>query len=333
MEYEDSLWSQLPFAPSLTEFRFPELSQGCIRLLLMHGGSKHEGMECSLTVALLKGCPAYEALSYVWGPNSQLETIQLDGHEFNVTPNLAGALRQLRGSTDRLLWIDQLCVNQTDLDERSEQVRMMGQIYSHAQKVIIWLGADPDEEAPLAHKLITNLYDNVKDKYEPGGNDGVKNLFGGLAQITDAILQSLNLPPKASPMWLALSHFIELPYFERVWVVQEVHFATAQVMYWGETEISFPELLTVLPWFVQVEARAMLHEHLLDPSTVSRVLDLRSSSRSFEQALSMTAQRRAGDPRDRAFAILGLVDGGAPFPPDYTRSLMEVYRYTTYKFL
>ncbi|OAG05428.1 uncharacterized protein CC84DRAFT_1050147, partial [Paraphaeosphaeria sporulosa] len=128
-----------------------------IRLVRIHGGSKHEVIKCSLKVVSLSACPSYEALSYRWGSNRQLETVQLDGHDFDVTPNLAAALRKFRKRKNRLLWIDQLCVNQTDMDERNEQVPVMGQIYSQARKVLVWLGVDSHQEAPLAQQLIRDL--------------------------------------------------------------------------------------------------------------------------------------------------------------------------------
>ena len=62
-----------------------------------------------------------------------------------VTETLHIPLLGLRHTSQaRTLWIDQICINQTDLQERSEQVRIMRQIYSKAQLVILWLGEDGD---------------------------------------------------------------------------------------------------------------------------------------------------------------------------------------------
>jgi Heterokaryon incompatibility protein (HET) len=83
----------------------------------------------------------YEALSYVWGDPLIRENIELDGVEFQVTTNLHAALRHLRWVTrPRLLWIDAVCINQTNPAERSKQVSLMTEIYKHAKQVIIWLG-------------------------------------------------------------------------------------------------------------------------------------------------------------------------------------------------
>ncbi|KAF6810894.1 het domain protein, partial [Colletotrichum plurivorum] len=99
---------------------------------------------CSLVQILLAERPRFAALSYMWGPELPTETVRVNGRQFEVRKNLAGALRCLRrqmaGMSVGLFWIDSLCINQADVEERSRQVRMMGQIYLRAQEVVVWLG-------------------------------------------------------------------------------------------------------------------------------------------------------------------------------------------------
>ncbi|KAH8891552.1 hypothetical protein GQ53DRAFT_604942, partial [Thozetella sp. PMI_491] len=83
----------------------------------------------------------FEALSYAWGLPTATRPTRADGKEFHVTVNLYAALRRLRmASRERVVWIDQLCINQTDDQEKSQQVALMSRIYSAAQRVIVWLG-------------------------------------------------------------------------------------------------------------------------------------------------------------------------------------------------
>ncbi|KUJ10502.1 heterokaryon incompatibility, partial [Mollisia scopiformis] len=85
--------------------------------------------------------PKYEALSYVWGPTNDLQAIVLDCFEYLVTPSLFEVLLRLRKlDEDRLLWVDALVINQSDLAERSREVTKMLDRYSRAAKTIIWLG-------------------------------------------------------------------------------------------------------------------------------------------------------------------------------------------------
>jgi len=88
----------------------------------------------------------YLALSYVWGPATLKRHIILNDLRFAVTDNLYHALHQLR-SCRRMhegfkLWVDAICINQDDVQERSEQVARMRDIYTFAWQVVIWLGPE-----------------------------------------------------------------------------------------------------------------------------------------------------------------------------------------------
>jgi hypothetical protein len=93
---------------------------------------------------------SYEALSYVWGDLSRTRSIFLDDVQFGVTSNLYAALLQLRDhSFPRIIWIDAICINQSDDDERELQIQSMAKIYGNAKRVNVWLGeaADSSDEA------------------------------------------------------------------------------------------------------------------------------------------------------------------------------------------
>jgi hypothetical protein len=87
----------------------------------------------------------YEALSYVWGERDFSATLRLqDGVKMmKITPNLAEALRRLRHTDQpRTLWVDQICMNQNDDQEKAQQVSMMARIYESAKQVLVWLGEE-----------------------------------------------------------------------------------------------------------------------------------------------------------------------------------------------
>ncbi|PVH78412.1 HET-domain-containing protein, partial [Cadophora sp. DSE1049] len=123
-----------------------------IRLLHLQRGIDKENtkIRCLLTVHELDQAPEYESLSYVWGDPNRSEEISLNGHPFHIGLNLAAALRQLRPlkyrirdrlcPSERILWVDALCINQLDLEEKAHQVKEMAQIYKTAKRVLIWLG-------------------------------------------------------------------------------------------------------------------------------------------------------------------------------------------------
>ena len=65
----------------------------------------------------------------------------LEGCKFEITRNLRDALYNIRDSSRIIgLWVDAICINQQDDNERNQQVALMGQIYSVAQHTVIYLG-------------------------------------------------------------------------------------------------------------------------------------------------------------------------------------------------
>ncbi|KAF5683290.1 heterokaryon incompatibility (het-6OR allele) [Fusarium circinatum] len=114
-----------------------------IRLAHIHNGKWQDPISCDFKSTKIEshGTQSYSALSYVWGLSRATEAIQIDGHGHDISINLACAIRQLRGERNSILiWIDALCINQDDIDERSSQVAMMRDIYASAQHVIVFLG-------------------------------------------------------------------------------------------------------------------------------------------------------------------------------------------------
>ena len=84
--------------------------------------------------------PRYEAVSYVWGPPEFTRAITCNRKTLCITPSCERILRGLRRKRrSRLLWIDSICINQRNTNERSSQVRMMDEIYKSANRVLIWL--------------------------------------------------------------------------------------------------------------------------------------------------------------------------------------------------
>lgn len=123
-----------------------------IRLLkLLPAASFPEDIQGQLTHTYLTDPCPYEALSYRWGGNNFTQEIKIDGQLIHITKNLEAALRHLRHeSTERLIWVDALCINQEDMAERGHQVSMMREIYTRCHTDLAWLGPNPgsvDEQA------------------------------------------------------------------------------------------------------------------------------------------------------------------------------------------
>jgi hypothetical protein len=95
----------------------------------------------SLFEHALDDAPPYQALSYCWGSRDPPEHITLGRKRLRITTNCAAALRRLRYRFKaRMLWIDAICIDQASDDEKAMQIPIMGDIYSQASQVVVWLG-------------------------------------------------------------------------------------------------------------------------------------------------------------------------------------------------
>ncbi|KAF2751035.1 hypothetical protein M011DRAFT_191332 [Sporormia fimetaria CBS 119925] len=141
-----------------TKYPGRPLRSGQIRLVELFPGQWSDPIRCRLSYALLDDEPDYYALSYVWGPPHVTRDVWLDGISYPATKNLESALRHLRYLYPGLrFWIDALCIAQDDIQERTEQVGMMANIYRACTEVLIYLGDALDPSA--SHKNAPKTYE------------------------------------------------------------------------------------------------------------------------------------------------------------------------------
>jgi hypothetical protein len=114
-----------------------DLSVDCIRLVMVKPAPADAPIECALSIATFGERRNYKALSYRWGDESVKKQIVLNGSDFSVTQNLWDALHYLRSLPQEKFWIDAICINQGDLDERGSQFRRMRDIYKLCTRVVI----------------------------------------------------------------------------------------------------------------------------------------------------------------------------------------------------
>ncbi|EME84950.1 uncharacterized protein MYCFIDRAFT_41912, partial [Pseudocercospora fijiensis CIRAD86] len=113
-----------------------------IRLVTVEAG-KGDEIHCKLNTVSLDGdLPQYESVSYCWGDITKKSSIVLDGQTtVDVSKNAHAALMRIRDpNIDRTIWIDAICINQTDVEERGSQVSNMHLVYHRATRNLIWLG-------------------------------------------------------------------------------------------------------------------------------------------------------------------------------------------------
>ena len=112
-----------------------------ISVLVLLPGACEDTIRCELSVEPLE--TKFEALSYVWGDAKDKQAIEVEEQTMMVIKNLEQALRHVLHLHEvRQLWVDAVCINQQDLDERNHQVWTMDEIYRGAERVVVWLGLE-----------------------------------------------------------------------------------------------------------------------------------------------------------------------------------------------
>jgi hypothetical protein len=191
-----------------------DLTGRTIRLLSIEPGKIDAPVRCTLEETCLDGTPTpYYALSYCWGLNHSPVEITCNSDPLLITPSLHSALLEYRRRGVNVpLWVDAVCINQSNVAERTSQVRMMQTIYSNAARVVVWLGEaeTTDELALEVLKAINGPWAMYRDSYGREiplwtGHNTANHDARLAAQIPDAAFD-------------ALAAFLLKPWFSRIWM-------------------------------------------------------------------------------------------------------------------
>ncbi|CAN9277835.1 unnamed protein product [Alternaria alternata] len=301
------LYSQLPH-------------QRAIRLLRIKSGTGDDGIQITLETFDLDSKTQFTALSYVWGDEKSPCKITCDGHKKPVRRNLWGVLSQLRKQRfDSLLWVDAICINQNDKEEKSFQVAMMRDIYKRAAKVIFWLGEQEryDEDA-------VNLMRGFFKRY-PHRLDLEKSRVKTLEEMGFSY---------SDQRWAGWASLFRRPWFGRAWIVQEFLNAKTSVFVSGELEIP-TELLVHCGYAtgVCVAIRKAVAMHSMDAHDINkdflrlqalRIYQFSDDIRIFD-LWCWSQQLEATDTRDRVFALLSTQTAVNMDMIDYRKDEATVY--------
>jgi hypothetical protein len=270
---------------------FPSLdSSDPIRCTIAHAQLSDESFE-------------YEAVSYAWGDAAETQTIYFPSAELNVGRNCYNVLRRLRCKhQDCLLWIDAVCIDQNNLQERACQVRMMEKIYNRASTVLVIL-QEPNANSDA-------LFEQLKI------GDEMISLVGRWVRDppSDHILKLLE------DLWRD-------PWFTRVWVLQEVFAKTIVYFISGSTCFSYDSLAQLYTCYGgTITTKAYCPRAIqwirLPPGNFS------TPQFNLWYLLSETRDYLATDAKDRVFALksmLGSAQSEMDYLIDYTHSLEECY--------
>ncbi|KAK4135734.1 HET-domain-containing protein, partial [Trichocladium antarcticum] len=303
---------------------YPRLSSASreIRLLHLQPGQGTEEAdelqtECRLSVVSLDSNPSYEALSYRWG--SRTSTVLVDGHEVVVPENLDEALRRFRlDGRERVLWADAVCIDQSQVAERNAQVALMADIYKTCERCLVWMGN-------------THLFDRSDGDSSGLGVGSLHELLAALSKKHH--LDQPDAPPIATMFGVTripLMYLNMAPWWQRIWVVQEVVLAPQSLVLCG----CMDHIKITFLWADLLELRDLLY-HLLEvarlPGRSGAVPSTPATGQTctdFLDVLLSVRHRECADHRDKIFGILSLVqDWGswAPVTADYSKDARQVF--------
>ncbi|KAI3326839.1 heterokaryon incompatibility protein-domain-containing protein [Xylariaceae sp. AK1471] len=288
----------------------------------------------------------FDALSYVWGnsrwfhrrtvlvecfeasgASSRLQEGETTWKRLNIGKNLDLALRDVRHhDRHHVMWIDAICINQSDTNERNKQVTRMADIYSQASQVVVWLGS-PREKTDGAITALKRIGQSVKMLRK-----------GRVLAPTPESTSGWHRPDLQMPLseeeWESIHYLVRCQWFERVWVVQEALLGgTKMILQCGQSDIS---------WNVFCRAvEAIQQNHYISDNLrtdIDMVYNICSTSYAHEAAkyiLMLGAKRFCSDPRDQVYGFLGLLPVGlrSRIRPDYSAPVQEAYTSCTLAYI
>ncbi|KAL6355132.1 hypothetical protein LRP88_11378 [Fusarium phalaenopsidis] len=351
----------------MTSYTYKPVTTSQIRLVTVTQPVQDGPLEASLEhVELNPEDPIkYTALSYCWGDPSNLVELPCDGGVLRVTPSLYEALGEIiKFSPHKALWIDQICINQDDLEEKAEQVSKMNMIYDKAETVLAWLGP-AIASTPLAFDFVKKVGDIALPKatdmfrWDAYADDGEheKTKLERVEKFTQEQSLELGIPFNDETSWDAFSEFFDRPWFQRMWTVQEIIQARKAIVVCGPHSLPWEHVSAAARWFCH-KAKAIHDRNSRRVDGMCLVTQMvaiswRSKSGSeympqlFGQKTRPTCKwalrdllerlrpRQATDPRDKVFALVGISEedhrfwGDKGVRIDYSLSVEEVYAQAT----
>ncbi|PVH82980.1 HET-domain-containing protein [Cadophora sp. DSE1049] len=301
----------------LGELQYHPLQPFSIRLLRIPLYSVNDKLELALEHyacdSQYRCAVAYTALSYCWGDAKDTVTILVNNARLAITRSLQAALLELKRREYEYVWIDAICINQNDNEERGHQILKMRNIYHNAQATVVWLGEE-DKHTKKAFDMCNILK-----------RDFPKHPF--LTEVTEdtftkRIMELSSKHPenlKILEGWSSVAALIALPYWARTWIIQEVAISCSATLLWGSQTMDIETLRlcletlrkyspTIWSYFEGIEHITGLVSLRLSVDDVRRRVHSSetSSAEDLLGVLSLSCLSKASELRDKVFGVLGL---------------------------
>ncbi|CAI0643628.1 unnamed protein product [Colletotrichum noveboracense] len=307
----------------MQSYIYQPLPRGFIRLLRLKPHDADAPLQCELFRYPLtddrKGTHLYGALSYCWGPPSESQKVFTGTGYLQITANLHAALARLRDPfLERVIWVDAICINQKDADEKGHQVQLMAEIYARASGVVVWLEeVTGDTQLDLvaqaeSHRALQVISHAVSEA--PTATSGNVEDGAGVAKL------------------------LNRNWFNRIWVLQEVAASRHVLIMCHLTEMDGHAFcqglsamdLSSLDRTTQTRARSAIY--LIKSATLRPKKTLHTPGvfslgiRALGELIDLYHTRNATDRRDKIYALLGMSTDTYPdLKPDYRISWKDLF--------
>jgi hypothetical protein len=330
------------------QFRSLDKHRDEIRVLCLNRGVESDPITCTTSHAYLDTDPQYEALSYAWGDPNETLSITLNGSPFQATTNLVTALRRLRlEDEDRYLWVDALCINQGDVDEKNSQVPLMRRIYSDTTQGIMWLGdteddltSSPPAESSTGHTL------TISESCAAEAFALIAHLASGDHIHANKFVGAVETILDISIAAKSLNMLLDLSWWHRVWTVQEVILPQQVIFQCGDFKIPldiFDAAVESISDHRKAGCCDLSADDDLRYSNFETVIDgimmfREDGSRDCKtliKALNTLSHRLSTNKCDKVYALLGLVsdptlsltvDYGLPYTEIFAKTAVQLLR-------
>ncbi|KAF6817113.1 HET-domain-containing protein [Colletotrichum musicola] len=304
------------------------LERPALRLVRLFSGDGTE-LKCELFQAYLderESVLPYEAISYTWGLTNLSHNIDVDGKRLDITASLYVALQNLRyAESDRILWVDGICINQNNHKERGHQVQQMGYIYRHADRVIFWLRLSTDETDELLESLQRLTKESMQRATASWTLQDHRWYYMWDISRSTCERPNFELEPVLRQ---GLADLLERPWFRRAWILQEVANAQSAIVCCGQKSVS-ARLFPLVPILLGVKPQELQQAVLDIMPGPSRKATWWAQNRSMYYLLKHFGSSEATEPRDVIYALRGIstdANSSNILTPDYELSNEELLR-------
>lgn len=282
----------------------------------------------------------YYALSYAWGSTAESIPIDVNGGKGNITVtlNLWMALLQLRKQSLPPLWIDQICIDQSNTNERNHQVRLMEKVYTNASRVIVWLGDNVDEVLTFFKPPVVEWSPSLSRHlrgYGVATSDGAHAKRYWYDDCKDPANCLQEIAKLVSSSW-----------WQRIWVGQWPHRFLGSISLTMEQIVQEVALAREHP-IVMFGPHEKTWNWLLSLKTYEHQRALSEAAQSFRyrihgadqllikdvtSLIKILRRTTSTEPRDKVYALLSVASPTLRdlIKPDYNKPIADVFAESTY---